>query len=147
MTASLHEQCKKDSALWLQITSYMVSEYIVQVEETDNLHKILAEKPDLNEGDKIDEEIPEKRSSAGSLRILQSLISLLHNKPQEISSFDDQPAPRDEFLTQNMSKIWSMTLNLLRTVQLNELVEAKLLEQLIEAFLMSSEKIKQTTYM
>jgi len=32
-------------------------------------------------------------------------------------------------------------------VQLEELVEAKILEQLIQAFLLSSEKIKQTTYL
>lgn len=34
----------------------------------------------------------------------------------------------------------------MRTVELSALVEAKLLEQLIHAFLLSSEKIKQTTY-
>jgi len=80
--------------------------------------------------------------------VLQSLITILQskNKRQEVSTFDSNPAP-DAFLDLNISKIWSLTLNSLRTVQLEELVEAKILEQLIQAFLLSSEKIKQTTYL
>jgi len=46
-----------------------------------------------------------------------------------------------------MSKIWALTLNSLKTVQLADLVEANILEQLIQAFLLSNEKIKQTTFM
>jgi len=147
--APLFATCSKDKNLWLQIVNYSIDDYITQVEETDQLFKILQEKPELNPGDEIVEELPEKRSSAGSLRILQSLISFLssRNKPKEVSSFEVNTVVHDSFLEQNLSKIWSLTLNSLRTVQLSELVEAKLLEQLIQAFLHSSEKIKQTTYM
>jgi hypothetical protein len=50
--------------------------------------------------------------------------------PLEVSTFDTNPVS-DIFLEQNISKIWTLTLNSLRTVQLEELVEAKILEQLI----------------
>jgi hypothetical protein len=68
--APLYEACSKDKALWLHYTSYAIDEYITQVEETEVLYKILAEKPDLNEGDEILEEPLQRHSSAGSLKIL-----------------------------------------------------------------------------
>lgn len=68
--APLFEACRKDKAFWLQLLGYAIDEYITQVEECDLLFKILQEKPELNQGDEIVEDLPEKRSSAGSLRVL-----------------------------------------------------------------------------
>lgn len=96
VTAPLFDVCSRDKALWLQYTSYCIDEYITKVAEIDQMQKILAEKPQLNkeDEDKFNESVPEKRSSEGSLRIFQSLISILQskNKPQEVSSFDSVPA-------------------------------------------------------
>jgi hypothetical protein len=145
--APLYATCKKDKNFWLQLMSYAIDEYIKVVEETDQLFKVLSEKPELNPGDEFAEELPSKRTSEGSLQVLKSLIHFLSSKNKEVSSFEVEAPTSDTFIEQNLSKIWSLTLNSLKTVQLAELVEARLLERLIEAFLLSSEKIKQTTYM
>mmetsp|Transcript_9033 Transcript_9033/g.8482 ORF Transcript_9033/g.8482 Transcript_9033/m.8482 type:complete len:121 (-) Transcript_9033:687-1049(-) len=42
--------------------------------------------------------------------------------------------------------MWSLVLKSLTTVEVNQLIEAKIFEQLISAFLISSEEIQQITY-
>lgn len=142
----LFDKCEADNNLWLYYLGFAIDEFILQITDLDTIHMSLATKPEdlANAVEPVAfywlkelnfEEDLEKRSSSGALSILQSLIQILHskNKPEEVSSFElvDGKEKQSSFLEQNLSKIWSLTLNSLRTVELNELVEAKLLENLI----------------
>lgn len=44
------------------------------------------------------------------------------------------------------SQVWTLALRSLRTVDVKQLVDSQILEQMIDAFLASNEKIQQTTY-
>ena len=51
-----------------------------------------------------------------------------------------------ESQTKYLSHMWSLVLKSLTTVSVNQLIEAKIFDALVNAFLVSSEEIKQITY-
>ena len=92
------------------------------------------------------------------IKMIQSLISLLNRdtnqrqpSPVESSAFVDDEELKtveERYSTKQLQKLWGITLDSLisKTFEVKKLVEAGVLEKMIQAFLKSTEEIKQTTF-
>jgi hypothetical protein len=102
-----------------------------------------------------------------SLHLIKSLVALLHvndastllgkelmssslKYQQGIMSNGMKRGP-SHFIEQEsqikyLSQMWSLVLKSLTVVEVNELIEAKIFDSLVTAFLKSTEEIKQITY-
>ena len=83
--------------------------------------------------------------------MIKSLIRLLGRTTSssvETSAFDDSPVVSSPYNVKQLQQLWSITLESLKlkTIEVGDLIEAGVLEEMIRAFLQSSEEIKQTTF-
>lgn len=84
--------------------------------------------------------------------MIKSLVKLL--KRDQTQGEGEQSAFASEttesaYSTKQLRQLWSITLDSLKskTIVLTQLIDACVLEEMIEAFLKSSEEIKQTTFL
>eukprot|EP00347_Sterkiella_histriomuscorum_P017580 403348792 len=69
--------------------------------------------------------------------------STLHQKGQRHQTYH---FTENESQTKYLSQMWSLVLKTLTSVNVNQLIEAKIFDSLVNAFLISSEDIKQITF-
>lgn len=123
--------------------------------------------PDSSATNEADEELPPLMASRSvslpltpnqtkakpqnsSLLLIKSLVSLLHvnesSQQQKKQITHSSHFKETESHTKYLSQMWSLVLKSLTAVSVNQLIEAKIFDALVNAFLVSSEEIKQITY-
>lgn len=122
-----------------------------------------AESAGQTEEEKEAKKVRARNDAKVPISFIKSLIKLLnkdsHLVPVEKSAFEDNNTfdssenpsiaqMNSAYTTKQLQQLWSITLESLKlkTIEVSQLIEECVLEEMIEAFLRSSEEIKQTTF-